>query len=171
MSGAGMGKLAVVLAPRSAARLLPLLLLAAACRADPPAAVLDTLLEARRTITLDELIASAPLADGEEFRAVEIGRDAHVSQQVVAIRTGETLHRHDRHDLLVVILRGHGRMRLGDDTREVGEGSILYVPRGSVHAFTNGSAEPAYAFTVYAPPFDGKDRAPVDEPSNQETPR
>jgi mannose-6-phosphate isomerase-like protein (cupin superfamily) len=157
--------------PRRAARLLPLLLVAAACRADPPAAVLDTLLEARRTVPLNDLIASAALPDGEDFRAVEIGRDASTSQHVVGIRTGETLHRHDHHDLLVVILRGHGRMRLGDDTRDVGEGSIVYVPRGSVHAFTNASPEPAYAFTLYAPPFDGKDRAPVDEPQHEEKPR
>jgi mannose-6-phosphate isomerase-like protein (cupin superfamily) len=133
--------------------------------------VLDTLLGARRTLPLEELVASAALPAGEDVRVVEIGRDAATSQHVVAIRTGETLHRHDRHDLLVVVLRGYGRMRLGDDTREVGEGSIVYVPRGSVHAFTNASGEPAYAFTLYAPPFDGKDRAPADEPSHEETPR
>ena len=166
MPGAARGKLAGdVPDPRRAARLLllPLLLLliAAACRADPPA-VLDTLLGARRTIPLEELIASAALADGQDSLAVEIGRDAHTSHHVVGLRSGESLHRHDHHDLLVVVLRGHGRMRLGDDTREVGEGSIVYVPRGSVHAFTNASPEPAYAYTVYAPPFDGNDRAPVE---------
>jgi mannose-6-phosphate isomerase-like protein (cupin superfamily) len=138
--------------PRRAARLLPLLFAAAACRADPPAAVLDTLLGERRTVPLAELIASAELAPGQDVRVVEIGRDAHTSQHVVGLRTGEALHRHDHHDLVVVVLRGYGRMRLGDDTRAVGPGSIMVVPRGSVHAFTNESGEPAYAFTLYAPP-------------------
>jgi mannose-6-phosphate isomerase-like protein (cupin superfamily) len=52
-------------------------------------------------------------------------------------------------------------MRLGADERPVGEGSILYVPRGTVHAFRNATAEPALAYAVYAPAFDGKDRAPA----------
>ena len=93
---------------------------------------------------------------------VELARDAGTSQHVVAIRGAETPHRHDQHDLLVVMLRGHGRMRIGAEERPVGEGSILYVPRGTVHAFRNESPEPAVAFAVYLPAFDGKDR--VDEP-------
>jgi mannose-6-phosphate isomerase-like protein (cupin superfamily) len=43
----------------------------------------------------------------------------------------------------------------------VGEGSILYVPRGAVHAFRNDAPEPAIAYAVYLPAFDGQDR--VDE--------
>ena len=61
-----------------------------------------------------------------------------------------------------MLLRGHGVMHLGDDTRAVGEGSVLYVPRGTVHAFTNRSGSPAFAYTLYTPPFDGKDRVPAD---------
>jgi mannose-6-phosphate isomerase-like protein (cupin superfamily) len=33
-------------------------------------------------------------------------------------------------------------MRLGVDERPVGEGSILYVPRGAVHAFRNEAKQP-----------------------------
>jgi mannose-6-phosphate isomerase-like protein (cupin superfamily) len=92
------------------------------------------------------------------FRVVGIGRDAHASHHLVAIRKAEIPHRHDRHDLLVVMLRGHGRMRLGAEERPVGEGSILYVPRGAVHAFTNLAPEPAVAIAVYFPAYDGQDR-------------
>ena len=60
-----------------------------------------------------------------------------------------------------VVLRGHGRMRLGAEQRPVGEGSILYVPRGAVHAFHNDSPEPAVAYAVYVPAFDGRDRVDV----------
>jgi mannose-6-phosphate isomerase-like protein (cupin superfamily) len=49
-------------------------------------------------------------------------------------------------------------MRIGDEERPVGEGSILYVPRGTVHAFQNDSEEPAAAYVVYVPTFDGEDR-------------
>ena len=59
------------------------------------------------------------------------------------------------------MLRGHGTMRIGDETLPVGEGSVLFVPKGVVHAFTNAGPEPAVSLIVYSPPFDGKDRIQV----------
>ena len=112
----------------------------------------------RMTLPLAKLAERVTLAPGEALRVVELARDTGTSQHLVAIRAQESPHRHDRHDLLIVMLRGHGRMRIGDDERPVGEGSILYVPRGSVHAFRNESAEPAIAYAVYVPAFDGRDR-------------
>ena len=92
----------------------------------------------------------------------EVGRDAHSSQHVVWIVDREIPHRHDTHDLVVVMLKGSGTMRLGAELRPVGEGSILYVPRGTPHAFANESGAPALAYAFYFPPFDGKDRVTVD---------
>jgi mannose-6-phosphate isomerase-like protein (cupin superfamily) len=130
---------------------------------EAPPAVLDALLpEGRRSEALAALAASQPLPEGEEFRVAEIGRDAHSSHHLVWIRDREQPHRHDRHDLFVVILRGWGGMRLGAEERPVGEGSILYVPRGTPHAFRNASSAVAVAYAVYTPPFDGTDRAPTD---------
>jgi mannose-6-phosphate isomerase-like protein (cupin superfamily) len=126
-----------------------------------PAAVLDALFPGgRRTEALARL-AEGELAPEEAVRVSELGRDASTSHHLVRIRDREELHRHDRHDLLVVVLRGHGTMRLGEEERSVGEGSILYVPRGVAHAFRNQSHEPAAAYGVYTPPFDGRDRVPV----------
>jgi mannose-6-phosphate isomerase-like protein (cupin superfamily) len=149
--------------------LVPLLLLGAGWTAlavaggPPPRAVLDARLgDERLTLPLDVLPERVALAAGQAFRTAELGRDAHASHHVVAIRDGEVPHRHDRHDLLVVMLRGHGHMRLGAETRAVGEGSILYVPRATVHAFSNTSDEPAIAYAIYTPPFDGKDRVPIE---------
>jgi mannose-6-phosphate isomerase-like protein (cupin superfamily) len=115
----------------------------------------------RMTLPLSALAERVMLAPGEAQRVVELARDAGTSQHLVAIRAQESLHRHDHHDLLVVMLRGHGRMLIGEQERPVGEGSILYVPRGSVHAFRNESGEPAIAYAVYVPAFDGRDRVTV----------
>ncbi|NNL65560.1 MAG: cupin domain-containing protein [Myxococcales bacterium] len=143
---------------------LAVLVFAAGCSPPEPAAVLDALLpEGRYTESLAALADRAPLAPDQDFRAEEIGRDAGASQHVVSIRSAEVAHRHDRHDLLVVMLRGHGTMRMGDEARPVGEGSILWVPRGTPHAFANASAAPAVAYAVYVPPFDGRDRVLLDE--------
>ena len=137
---------------------LSLLLLIGAAPA-VPAPTVDALLgNARVRIPLAALADRAPLAADQDFRVVEIGRDAGTSHHHAAIRAAEKPHRHDHHDQLVVIARGHGTMRIGDDALPVGEGSILYVPRGTVHAFANASGAPSVAYVVYTPPFDGVDR-------------
>lgn len=137
---------------------LSLLLVAAAPATDPTVTV-DALLGPERVrIPLGALAERAPLAPGQDFRVVEVGRDAVTSHHVVAIRTAETAHRHDRHELLVMIVRGRGTMRIGDAALPVGEGSLLYVPRGAVHAFANQSGAPAVSYAIYSPPFDGVDR-------------
>ena len=126
-------------------------------------AVFDGLFpEGRKTLTLTRLAEEHPLGPDEGFKITEIGRDANSSHHLVWIRDREVLHRHDRHDLFVVILKGHGGMRLGNAEQPVGEGSILYVPRGTAHAFRNLSGQPALAYAVYAPAFDGKDRVVVE---------
>lgn len=134
-----------------------------ACAAPAPPAVLDGIFpDGRRTEVLAALADSETLPPGEEFRIVEVGRDGATSHHIVWIRDREQPHRHDRHDLLVVILRGDGFMRLGDEERAVGEGSILYVPRGTPHAYRNATDHPAIAYAVYAPAFDGTDRVPLE---------
>jgi mannose-6-phosphate isomerase-like protein (cupin superfamily) len=125
--------------------------------------VLDALFpEGRRTAPLRALAASQTLEPSEAFRIVEVGRDGSSSHHLVWIRDREIPHRHDRHDLLVVMLRGEGTMRLDGEERPVGSGSILWVPRGTPHAFRNTASEPAVAYAVYTPAFDGKDRVPVE---------
>ena len=142
---------------------LAVLWLAAPAAADEAPAVLDALLpDGRLTERLSDLAARQGLAPEEPFKVTEIGRDASSSHHLVWIRDREVPHRHDAHDLFVVILKGHGGMRLADEERPVGEGSILYIPRGTVHAFRNASPQPAVAYAVYAPAFDGEDRVPVE---------
>jgi mannose-6-phosphate isomerase-like protein (cupin superfamily) len=141
---------------------IALVLFAFGCAPQPPP-VLDALFpDGRRTGSLQAFADSETLAPDEGFRLREIGRDANTSHHLVWIRDREQPHRHDRHDLVVVMLRGHGFMRLGDEERAVGEGSILYVPRGTPHAFRNASGEVAVAYAIYAPAFDGTDRIPVE---------
>jgi mannose-6-phosphate isomerase-like protein (cupin superfamily) len=142
---------------------LAALTLAAASPAEPAPPVLDALFPSGRvTQSLVSLLADYPLEKGKDFQVSEVGRDASSSHHLVWIVDRETPHRHDAHDLFVVVLRGHGTMRIGAEARAVGEGSIFYVPRGTPHAFTNLSGAPAAAYAIYVPPFDGKDRVPVE---------
>jgi mannose-6-phosphate isomerase-like protein (cupin superfamily) len=149
---------------RAALALAPCVALAA-CRPAPqssPAPVLELGFEQRIQEPLATLAARVPLAQGEDFRVEELGRSELTSHHVGAIRTGEALHRHDRHDQLVVLVRGNGTMRIGEEVRRVEQGSITFLPHGVPHAFTNGGVEPAIAYLVYAPPYDGKDRVLIE---------
>jgi mannose-6-phosphate isomerase-like protein (cupin superfamily) len=148
---------------RSAIVSLAALAFFAAAPSAPPVPVLDALFPGGRiTQSLDALLAEHPLAKDETFQVLEIGRDANSSQHLVWIVDGEQPHRHDTHDLFVVMLRGWGTMRIGAETRPLGPGSIVYVPHATPHAFTNLSGAPAAAYAIYFPPFDGKDRVPVE---------
>lgn len=151
------------LVARAALALLALLA-APACRPAPqsaPAPVLNLAFATRVEEPLASLAARVPLAPDQDFRVEELGRSEQTSHHVGAIRTGEQLHRHDHHDQLVVLVRGHGTMRIGEEIRPIEQGSITFLPRGAPHAFTNGGIEPAIAYLVYAPPYDGKDRVSV----------
>ncbi|HSM35512.1 MAG TPA: cupin domain-containing protein [Longimicrobiales bacterium] len=138
---------------------LAFLLVAGPAAAQEDSAVIDAVFpDGRMTAQIDSLIATIELADGEDFRVVELGRTDHSSHHLVFIRDREIPHRHDRHDLLLVVLRGHGGMLQGDAERPFGEESIVFIPRGGVHALRNAASEPAVAYAVFTPAFDGQDR-------------
>jgi mannose-6-phosphate isomerase-like protein (cupin superfamily) len=52
-------------------------------------------------------------------------------------------------------------MLIGDQTRAIGTGSIVYIPRGAVHSMRNTSPSAMAGYAVFTPPFDGKDRVPI----------
>ena len=122
-------------------------------------AVVDARFRGERLhLPLDTLVKRAELAPGQDFNATLLGSDPHQSHHLVAIRSAETPHRHDEHDLLIIVIEGHGSMLIGQESQPVGAGSIVYIPRRTRHAFSNESPTPATAYAVYTPPFDGEDR-------------
>jgi mannose-6-phosphate isomerase-like protein (cupin superfamily) len=112
------------------------------------------------SIPLEDL-AKVQLAPGQTFKIEELGRDEHSSHHIVALLDREPLHRHDEHDLLVVVLQGEGEMLIGETTVPIGRHSIVYVPRRAVHSMHNTTKKPLIGYAVFTPPFDGKDRVPV----------
>jgi len=115
------------------------------------------------SITLADL-SKVQLAPGQTFKIEELGRDEHASHHLVALLDREPLHRHDTHDLLVVVLEGEGEMLIGDRTVPIGRHSIVYVPRQAVHSMHNTTKKPLIGYAVFTPPFDGKDRVLVPAP-------
>jgi ribulose-bisphosphate carboxylase large chain len=49
---------------------------------------------------------------------------------------------HHRHEHVVVVLRGRGEVRLGDEVHQLGFGDVVYVAPDEVHQFRNRAGEP-----------------------------
>lgn len=88
------------------------------------------------------------------------------SYHVVRLLRAEKPHAHDRSDLTVFVLSGAVNMHLGTRVIPVGPGQVIDIPKGVPHWAENTSADPSFAFVVFAPAFDGKDRRPVDDPAS-----
>lgn len=107
---------------------------------------------------------------GEILKVVDLGRSGSLSNHLAIIQSRELPHRHNRHDSTVTLLRGHGTMTVGRETRHVREGAVIFIPRGVVHHFSNESDSPSVALVVYAPPFDGRDREIVTGTGTEDSP-
>jgi mannose-6-phosphate isomerase-like protein (cupin superfamily) len=65
----------------------------------------------------------------------------------------QPVHAHADSEQAYVILRGSGRMILGDDEREVGPGTLVFIPPGTPHAIRNETDEPLVYVSATSPPF------------------
>lgn len=59
--------------------------------------------------------------------------------------TASAYHTHDE-EHGVVVLRGKGRVRIGDNDIDLSFGDAVYVPPGEIHQFSNAGDEP-FGFT------------------------
>ncbi len=116
-------------------------------------------------VTLEAWLQQHPLKPDEEVGLVELSRGETASSHLVQIRKREGLHTHDKHDAIAILLKGQGILAIGEQRLELKPGSIVTVPRGVPHSFVNKAQEPAVAYVLFTPAFDGKDRVPVEEES------
>ncbi|MBO9581164.1 MAG: cupin domain-containing protein [Sphingobium sp.] len=65
-----------------------------------------------------------------------------VMRMFVPPGAGAAPHVHSREDEIFTIVRGHYRMRHGDEEVDAPAGSIIFMPRGVPHTFRNVSDEP-----------------------------
>jgi quercetin dioxygenase-like cupin family protein len=71
-------------------------------------------------------------------------------------------HYHAKHEEAVYVIRGKGKMTLGDKTRDVKAGDIVFIPRKTPHSFAPEGSD-CQVLSVFGPAFDGKDRIFIEE--------
>ena len=63
-------------------------------------------------------------------------------------------HSHPKNEQAFVIVQGRGLMRDGTAAREVGPGSIVFIPPGTDHSIQNIGKEPLVYISATFPPFE-----------------
>jgi mannose-6-phosphate isomerase-like protein (cupin superfamily) len=80
--------------------------------------------------------------DGSEIRELLAHRNSCIRNQTLAearLTAGASTmaHLHRQTEEVYYVLEGHGTMRVGEETRDVGPGDAIAIPPGAVHEMTN----------------------------------
>jgi quercetin dioxygenase-like cupin family protein len=86
----------------------------------------------------------------------------HATVNIVTPKTAMKPHYHATHEEIAYIIRGHGKMRLGDEVKPAKAGDVMFIPKKTVHTFIPESDD-CISLSIFAPAFDGKDRIFVEE--------
>jgi mannose-6-phosphate isomerase-like protein (cupin superfamily) len=100
--------------------------------------------------------------DGSEIREVAGPPSGNAVNQSLAEATvppgGETVeHYHRTTEEIYFFTHGTGRMRLGDEEREVGPGDTIVIAPGVPHKLWNAGAEPLRLLCCCAPAYSDED--------------
>ncbi|MBI3599335.1 MAG: cupin domain-containing protein [Nitrospinae bacterium] len=98
-----------------------------------------------------------PISKDENIKVIPLFKNENASHFIIQIREGEKPHIHEIHDLTVVVKNGKGTLYLGKDKLLMKPGDIAFIPRGVFHYFVNTGNEPAIAYVIFNPIYDGKD--------------
>jgi mannose-6-phosphate isomerase-like protein (cupin superfamily) len=105
--------------------------------------------------------------DGSQIREW-VAPDAPGRRQSLAEATvpagGATLaHYHRVSEEIYLVTSGSGRMRLGSDEREIGQGDCVVIPPGTVHQLWAGPGVPLVVVCSCVPPYSHEDTFLVED--------
>ncbi len=86
-----------------------------------------------------------------KLRANETGGAFTLFEGLVAPGGAEPIHFHYREDETFYVLEGTVLFLIGEEWRDAPAGSVIHVPRGTVHGFHNGSGAPARLLVLNMP--------------------
>jgi mannose-6-phosphate isomerase-like protein (cupin superfamily) len=100
--------------------------------------------------------------DGSEIRELLAYRNSVIAKQSLAearlLPGASTMaHFHRVTEEIYYVLEGAGRMRIGDDQREVAVGDAIAIPPGQVHQITNTGSGVLKFLCCCAPAYEHED--------------
>ena len=109
-----------------------------------------------------EAVPAFTTKDGSEIRELLAHRNSGVRHQSLAEARipvgGSTLeHYHIKTEEIYYITHGAGRMKIGDEIREVGRGDAIAIPPGQKHKIWNVGGEVLRLLCCCAPSYDHED--------------
>ena len=128
--------------------------------------LLSALSNAASFITPDKNYHKLSWSGTEQSKAIavkNISRLSFSSTHIIRLSDREKPHYHDRHDLMVVVLKGKAIIHFKEHRVILSEGDAVSIPRGTFHWAENmASPQASEVIAVFSPPFDGKDRRPAE---------
>jgi mannose-6-phosphate isomerase-like protein (cupin superfamily) len=105
--------------------------------------------------------------DGSEIRELLAYRNSAIRQQSLAearlgVGAKTVAHYHPQTEEIYYILQGRGRMRLGDELREVGVGDAIAIPPGMTHQIENIGDVVLKLLCCCAPGYENADTVLVE---------
>jgi mannose-6-phosphate isomerase-like protein (cupin superfamily) len=112
-------------------------------------------------------VASFATKDGSEIRELLAHRNSCIRNQSLAearLAPGASTaaHYHPRTEEIYYILSGQGRMRIGDETSDVGPGDAIAIPPGAEHEITNTGQATLVFLCCCAPAYEHADTVLID---------
>jgi len=106
--------------------------------------------------------------DGSEIRELLAYRNSCIRAQSLAearIASGgrTTAHYHPRTEEIYYIVAGQGKMRIGEELRDVGPGDAIAIPPGAIHQITNTGGEELKLLCCCAPGYEDSDTVLIEE--------
>ncbi len=100
--------------------------------------------------------------DGSEIRELLSHRNSAIRNQSLAearlpVGAATQEHYHPRAEEIYYITHGHGRMRIGQEVREVVAGDAIAIRPGQRHKLWNTGAEPLRLLCCCAPAYEHSD--------------
>jgi mannose-6-phosphate isomerase-like protein (cupin superfamily) len=105
--------------------------------------------------------------DGSEIRELLAPRNSCIANQSLAEArlppgASTTRHYHPRAEEIFYLLEGTGRMRIGEEQRDVGPGDAIAIPPGVIHTITNTGAGTLRFLCCCAPGYEDSDTVLVE---------
>jgi mannose-6-phosphate isomerase-like protein (cupin superfamily) len=95
--------------------------------------------------------------DGSEIREYENTDEQSLAEAIVPAGGATAPHYHRRTEELYLFTAGRGRMKLGDETFDVGAGDCVTIPQGVEHQLWNDAEEPLVLLCCCSPPYSHDD--------------